>query len=537
MKRRIPALAQRSIWLLAAVSALSFACNRQVGNELDGGTDLPYRDPYADFPADPILDTGGPLPVPPNAGTLFGPAGSGAQSGGPCLIDPEVGALFPRNWLRLRVKLGVPAGQNLFEIRLHVDNQTHDLVVYTSATTWTMPAELWAGLTAHSADRPITISVRGAQLNGTTLSGMPALGTTGDITIAPVNANGTIVYWTTSGGTVLRGFKIGEETVHDVLKPPQAGPTVQCVGCHSSTPDGNYVAFSRTDVAGNGDPAQIGLRSVDGQATEPPFLTADARTLLARVPQELPTFSGAHWSPGDRIALVMSKLTAAPFDISWIDLEASSTAQGTGWGIISRTGDSKGAAAAVWSRSGQNITYVSGTTPGAGVTISDGDLYSVPYNNRAGGAATPIAGASDASWNEFYPAYAPDDKYLAYSRVPTGQSSYNNARAEVFVVPAGGGTASRLEANDPPACSGKTSPGVLNSWPKWSPETELHNGRQYYWISFSSARAGANPQLYVGGVVVENGVVKTYKAIYLWNQPQNEGNHTAAWDVFKLIIG
>jgi hypothetical protein len=39
------------------------------------------------------------------------------------------------------------------------------------------------------------------------------------------------------------------------------------------------------------------------------------------------------------------------------------------------------------------------------------------------------------------------------------------------------------------------------------------------------------------GLVVENGAIKTYQALYLWNQPANESNHTAAWDVFKIIIG
>ena len=149
-----------------------------------------------------------------------------------------------------------------------------------------------------------------------------------------------------------------------------------------------------------------------------------------------------------------------------------------------------------------------------------------------------MAGASDPGFNEFYPSFSSDDVFVAFSRLPNGQSSYNNASSELFVVPAKGGTATRLAANDPPACSNQTSPGVLNSWPKWSPETQTASGRKYYWISFSSARGGGKPQLYVGGVVVEkDGSVKTYKALYLWNQPASDGNHTAAWDVFKLIVG
>ena len=104
------------------------------------------------------------------------------------------------------------------------------------------------------------------------------------------------------------------------------------------------------------------------------------------------------------------------------------------------------------------------------------------------------------------------------------------------MIPAAGGTPHRLAANDPPACSGLTSPGVTNSWPKWSPEsTTTLSGKTYYWLTFSSTRAGTKPQLFVTPLVVENGVPTSYPAIYLWNQPAGEANHTPAWDVFQLI--
>jgi hypothetical protein len=112
---------------------------------------------------------------------------------------------------------------------------------------------------------------------------------------------------------------------------------------------------------------------------------------------------------------------------------------------------------------------------------------------------------------------------------------YDAPKAEVFVLPAEGGTPQRIAANDPPACSGKASPGVTNSWPKWAPEAKTVNGKTYYWLIFSSKRgAGSNPQLYVTGVVAEGDTLTTYPALYLWNQPEAENNHTPAWDVFEI---
>jgi hypothetical protein len=147
-----------------------------------------------------------------------------------------------------------------------------------------------------------------------------------------------------------------------------------------------------------------------------------------------------------------------------------------------------------------------------------------------------INGASDPAFNEYYPTFAPDDHYVAFNRVANGSSSYNNSQAEVFVVPATGGVPTRLAANDPPQCGGRTSPGVTNSWPKWAPGVEDFNGRRYYWVTFSSTRGGANPQLYVTAVVDNGGVLTTYPALYLWNQPAAENNHTPAWDNFSIPI-
>jgi hypothetical protein len=111
-------------------------------------------------------------------------------------------------------------------------------------------------------------------------------------------------------------------------------------------------------------------------------------------------------------------------------------------------------------------------------------------------------------------------------------------------VPAAGGTATRLAANDPPACAAAPSPGINNSWPKWSPEAHQSGGKTYYWLIFSSWRDGARAanmsplaQLYMTAVVMdETGALQTFGAIYLWNQPATTSNHTPAWDVFQIPL-
>jgi mono/diheme cytochrome c family protein len=506
----------------------------------DGGVpDQAMVGPYQDFPSTPIIDKqpGSGMSAPANSGDLFGDANYGAPTGGPCLLEPQIGSLFPRNWLRLRFRFTPPAGHNLFEIRLHVANQQNDLVVYTTATTWVMPADLWKRLAYHSAGQAMTVAVRSGALQGSALSGPPALGSKGELNIAPADAAGTIVYWTTTAGTKLRGFAIGDESVADVITPAQSDAGVQCIGCHSSTPDGNYVAYSQTRDPGNGDPAFIGLRSVDKKATEPPWLSAAAKTLLGRQKQQAPTFSASHWVPGDRVLITAWQPTgAATYDLMWTDLEATSTDQDKGWGILTRQDDARSIASPVFGHSGNFVVYTAASSVDSGIAARDGDIYLVPYSSRKGGKATPIAGASDPQWNESHAALSPDDLYVAFNRVPNGEYSSNNVKQEVYMVPRAGGMPTRLAANDAPACSGLSSPGINNSWPKWSPDVQTVMGKKYYWLSFSSSRGSAEPQLYVAPVVVDDSGVTTYPALYLWNQPTSEGNHTAAWDVFKLVV-
>ncbi|APR87271.1 Hypothetical protein A7982_12620 [Minicystis rosea] len=500
----------------------------------------PNQGPFADFPADPILDTpeGGAAP-PSDSGTIFGAAGSGDPSTGPCLVEPEPGTLFPRNWVRPRFRWTAPPEQSLFELRIKAAKETNELVVYTTGTQWKMPKDMWDKLTTHLEDAPMTVTIRGAQLDQGTIVGQPGLGTSGDITIAPADAAGTIVYWRTvssSNSGQLKGFSAADENVALALESSQVqvkpgGKSVTCVGCHASTPDGKFAAFKTLNGTSGG-----ALASLEQATTgKPPDYWSMASIDAMNDGQfGVPTFSKGHWQSGDR-TLLTSWGNGSSAKLAWFDLEATSSAEGTAFGFLARDQDTRGGIMPNFSHDGQTVLYIStnGSTDGR-PTNSDSDLYTIPYANRAGGAAKPVDGAADPAYNEYYPAYAPDDALIAYNRVGAGQNTYDEPSAEVFVIPAGGGTPTRLAANDPIACSGRTSPGVTNSWPKWAPEAVKVGDRTFYWIAFSSKRAGSVPQLYMTAVVTKGSEVQTYPALYMWAQPSDEANHTPAWDVFQI---
>jgi hypothetical protein len=597
-----------------------------------GGLTCDPSHPCSDFPSDPIYDNGAPS----SAGQLFGGAGTGNATGGPCLVEPQVGggsapgALFPNNWLRPMFVVAAPGGQDLFEIRIHTGAETNDLVVYTTSTTWKMPKDVWSALASHVQSQPITVTVRGVASGG----GTPSVGTSGDFSIAPAAADGAMVYWTTAAfdnnanNTTLQGFHVGDEgvttalTTQQVKQPVRAEPIdggnlqpygsnqVFCIGCHTSTPDGLYVAFTAQW------PWAAALASVQadggaGVGSAPPWLTPGAVSNLSpningyyapptvsQVMMGIQTFSPLHYATGDRKVVASigaawnstsltdpGKPTGVVSQLAWFDLEftgqppqggaynpwqpgqltsplplascgngtsgCASVASATGgWGILARDGDPESAGSPNWGHKTDVVAYSStdvGTKDGrmdcSTTTNCMSDVRIVPFNGGQGGQAHPLQGAADPGFNEYYPAFSPDDQLVAFNRVPAGVSMYNEPKAEVYVVAASGSSPVRLLGNDPAACTGLTSPGVQNTWPKWAPgPSQGSDGKTYYWVTFSSSRsplAKGKQQLYVSGIVLDpsNNTVQTFPAIYLWNQDATVNNLIPAWDNFAINHG
>jgi len=502
-----------------------------------------------DFPSSPVIAAGAPSSAP----SAFAGAGSGA---GPCITEPEDGTLLPNNWLRPRIKVSAP-GATLFEIRLHADKEAHDLLVYTAQDSWTMDRTTWQGLAAHVQEAPIRVSVRALGPSGLTAA------STATFTVAPVGANGQMVYWalrgfdaSNSNNTELFGFAVGNETVASVLKVPavqqtSSGVAVGCIGCHTATPDGAFVGFTGNYPWPN---ALASVQAVDNGAT-PSFLGAPGVAALTQDWHGIITFSGQHWSAGDHIGITSQSTQALDPMASLIWMELDSGA----WGTIARQGDPAGAAAPNFSHDGTKIVYTSTNANQDGrLGVGTADLYTVPYAGRAGGVASPVTGAATSDFAEYYPAFSPDDKFIAFNRLaqsnanttPTGEpyegGMYFNPAAEIWVVPAAGGSAIRLQANDPPACTPTVIPDTIvypttsgwdNSWAKWAPLVASDGNKSYYWLIFSSYRYDISPprgQLYMTAVVTTEVSVETYPAVYLWNQDLTTSNHTPAWDEFKI---
>ena len=487
-----------------------------------GTAGVPPPPPLTDFPAEPIFVD---PTIPPNAPSLFGADGPAGSA--PCITSPEPSTLMPRNWLRPRFDYVPSRGENVFEVTVTVPGFAHPLRAYTRERRYTLDKDLWARLRTSINDVPIGVAVKalGLSASGTPETPVSAVARA-TFVIAPVDAPGKIVYWALANGQgSLKGFGIGEEGVENVLVPSQVvarDPAKEtCIGCHAATPDGNAVGFALGQGLYFDSIADIRTDSV---GMIPPYVTPTALVALRRL-EGTPTYSPAHWSEGDRIVVL-----GDTGDLTWIQLD------GDRQGVLARRGDARLATAPTFRHDGAGIVYVSTNSVTIGrQAAGPSDLYAIPYAGGAGGPATPVSGAAEPDYTEYYPAFSPDDAFIAFTRIAGSGNVYSVPEAEVFVVPSAGGVATRLRANDAAACqTDLRSPGLTNDWPKWSPDVGRANGKTYYWITFSSQRTGV-PQLYVTALVVDGaGQLSTYPALYLWNQPAAEGNHTPAWDHLQI---
>jgi hypothetical protein len=516
--------------------------------QADAGVDAPTLNFDAGrtndaFPTAPIVGPG----LPADIAMQFGVSGTGSP---PCLSEPASGAMVPSDWTPLFLEYSA-SGANAFEITLKVDNQVHPLVAYVTTTTFTMDASIWKALTSESAGHDIDVSLRSGTLSGGKLTAPPSMAAIATVHIAPVGAPGAVVYWSATSGSSFDGFTIGDVGFKTVLTPTTASPAssidqpVVCVSCHTSSPDGKYVFYTR-DISSTGPYGRaVDARTVVG--SNPPAasdVSAAALALLSRVENAAPQLNANHYSASDAVVVTAFSdptLTSGQYQLVWTDLHA---ADSSGWGILARTGDSGQPGSFAWRHDGTAIAYASSATAGDGVqNYGPTDIYTVPYADRKGGTATPLPVASDPAYDEFYPSYSPGDVLLAFDRIASSVTmTYNQPTDELFVLPGSGGTAVRLSANDPPACTGLVSPGLHNAWPRWAPKVSTEGSTNFYWVVFSSTRRasiGLIPQLYVAAVTTKvSGGVETfqadYPAVYVLSQDPTQHNHIPAWDNFDV---
>jgi len=111
------------------------------------------------------------------------------------------------------------------------------------------------------------------------------------------------------------------------------------------------------------------------------------------------------------------------------------------------------------------------------------DLYRIPFNGGKGGTPVPIAGASQNGMSNSFPKISPDGKWIVFVEAHNGQLMRPDGK--LYIVPASGGVARRMNCNTP----------LMNSWHSFSP-----NGR---WLVFSSKSRSPYTQMFLTHIDAE----------------------------------
>ncbi|MCD4685083.1 MAG: VWA domain-containing protein [Anaerolineae bacterium] len=136
--------------------------------------------------------------------------------------------------------------------------------------------------------------------------------------------------------------------------------------------------------------------------------------------------------------------------------------------------------------------------------------------------AVPLPGASGEGF-DYYPAYSPDGRWLAFTR-HNNRTTYADEMAEIWLVPAAGGTPWRIEANNDD--DGNAISAASNSWPSWSRDSQM--------LAFSSKRRDMSYDIYYADVY-EDGSTST---AHLLEGGSDIGvfEHTPAWGPPPALI-
>jgi hypothetical protein len=226
---------------------------------------------------------------------------------------------------------------------------------------------------------------------------------------------------------------------------PFAGPRTGrgCVGCHSLSPDGRYVAFIESEAGART------LRVLD-----------TSTQIEALLPAEVGSGLFVSWRPDVN--------SDPPYQFAFATPEGDIATSSLFTGFIGEVAGADGAEFETmpsWSAGGV-IAFV------RGLDTNQGRIWTVP---EAGGVAAPLAGGDRGGGSRYYPHFSPDGRWIAHTYSPQGMSSLGaqDARLEVVAADGSGTLLTYPEVN---------LPGSAHSYPTWSVD-----GR---YLSFSSNRPG-----------------------------------------------
>ncbi|MBM4397382.1 MAG: hypothetical protein FJ087_17060, partial [Deltaproteobacteria bacterium] len=473
-------------------------------------------------------------------------------AGAPELAYPPGGAMLPADFPPLAVQFTASSFGPLGIVRFEAPGARADFLFDPAKAkkpagyVVTLDRAFQEALPGVDLVESFTVSVLSVDVSGDKTVGTPVASEGRTLYVTREQAGGAFFYWNTAGQGSIRLLELGKDK-SEVLKMPVGG----CIGCHSISPDAEVIAVS--PFIGGGFSSFNLVLAYTKNGKEPDWVHTEAKAQYSKGFTIAPAFSPAYWGEADKRIVVPSTtgggMMGGKPGLFGIDL-----LKGTVTPLI-KGGDAGAPAFPAWSPNGKQVVYTTAKSDGTPTSFAingASKLYKVPYEDGAGGQAEPLAGADAEGILQYYPVFTPDGAYVAFNvadestggscpaiggsgGAPPSGGTYDNCKAEVFMVPAGGGMPVRLgNANGP------GSPGVANSWPTFG-----QTAGRYYWLAFASRReygvlhtggsgGPPSPQIWIAAVDPGRlfmGMDGSFAALWLPGQEMESGNHIARWGV------
>ena len=451
-----------------------------------------------------------------NAADLFGPTATldPSSTRAPTIAYPAPDVIMPINIGEFEVDWKTTSLDDTFEVEVASTYATLD--VFEAATPGWMeftPAE-WALVSSQATG--VTIDVRSAL---STAPGTIAQAMSQTVTLSDQPIAGGLYYWAAKSSDGANPAGIYR---HDVATPGDAPeayytmaqttdttyPNGRCVACHALSRDGTKMVVT---YDGGGGASQL--------------LDVATQTTLATSPGnwDFATYSAM----GDYLATSshLGVLTLRDGSTGAIVPTATSTIP-TPTGVLATHPD--------FSPNGDALTYVTytGGTGYADYKFIGGSIVTQSFDDATQTFGTPTTILASTGDNNYYPSYSPDGQWIIFNRDLGNANSYNNPAAEVWVMPAAGGTPIQLISAD-------ITTGITDSWARWAPFQQTVGGEPMYWITFSSTRdfgvrlpTGGKPQIWMSAFFPDRAMAGTDPSGPAFRLPfQNitSDNHIAQW--------
>jgi hypothetical protein len=475
----------------------------------------------------------GQNPLPMDPGTVFGNAPMDPARA-PRIVYPNDGVLVPSNLNQIEIHFRKGADDNtLFEISF--ESAFTDVKVYTrcqaigAGCVYNTDPAVWSAIAmTNRGGAPIDVVVRGTndQASGVGTSAPVKVG----FSAAPLY--GGLYYWTTSNGTgILRvDFGASQQTPQHFFPFSGGG----CYGCHALSRNGKRMSLSTNGIG-------------DGRIT----LLDVGSTTIFLTNQDDKRAQFQSWNPtSDRFAGVWSDDSTPTTDILVRDGMSGNVMETIPIGAEPDHPD--------WSPLGDRIAFTVVTyhhvsqRPGRG-----GISYIQQMPGASWSAPIQLMPAADGI-NRYYPAYAPDARFLVFdeSHCPSGQiyaaecDADSDFTAKIWAIPTDGGTPILLARANAPGIEDGTNVDITNTFPKWAPFVDplrADGTGRVMWLTFSSRRQyglrqemGTNLLIWMVAIdpdAIMAGKDGSYPAFALPFQELTTSNHIAQWTARVVPMG